>query len=97
MNEIEITLPLNLSDKEKGQLDMHSFLNLMNILMGEINIMVLSFGSQAGFSASLAIAEKIKEDLGDVDEIKLHLGQMRKLKSSILNGLFEGLVDAGPI
>jgi signal transduction histidine kinase len=95
MKEIEITLPLNLSDKEKGLLDMHSFLNLMNVLLGEISIMELSFGSQPGFSAALAIAEKIKGDLEDVDKIKLHLGQMKKLKSSILNGLFEGFTIAG--
>ena len=95
MKEIEITLPLNLSDKEKGLLDMHSFLNLMNILMGEISIMELSFGSQPGFSAALAIASKIKEDLDDIDKVKLHLGQMKKLKKSILNALYEGFGLAG--
>ncbi len=94
MKQIEITSNLDLTDGQRGLLDMHSFLNLMNILLGEIHILEMSFGTQHGFTQALQIAEQIKDDLGDVKSTKLHINQVDELSEQIYKGLSEGLLVA---
>ena len=92
MKQIEITSNLDLTDEQMGLLDMHSFLNLMNILIGEMYVIETSFGSQPGFTMAMQIAERIKDDLGDIESIKLHINQVDELSEQIFEGLSEGLV-----
>lgn len=63
--EIEITKELNLTQSQLSVLDMHSFLNIMNVLMGELQLFESENEENMDLKASLALSHKIKDSLSE--------------------------------
>ncbi len=92
MNEIEITDIPALDPGERALLDMHSLLNVFNVLRGEIALIGLELGDDTEFlSDSLMICDKLIADLrspvasvGAARDIELHIqGIQRQIGSAV--------------
>jgi signal transduction histidine kinase len=66
MVEVEITEIPALSPGESSLLDMHSLLNVLNVLYGELSLLGLTLGNDPELlRPALAICERFKADLGN--------------------------------
>ncbi len=63
--EIEITEDLALTDKDRRMLDMHSFLNILNVLLGELYLLRLNSGHPDDMAESSRMAEVLAAQLAD--------------------------------
>lgn len=79
----EITRKLNLSEEERILLNMHSFLNIINILAGELYIMRNLLGGKNSFSRSLQIVDNIRNCLGEDSPAMITPHQMQEFHSFI--------------
>jgi len=61
--EIEITEPLELTESQRGLVDMHSFLNMLNVLLGEMFLIAMTAKDAGTLGHSLALAEELRRQL----------------------------------
>lgn len=87
--EVEITKNLELTKSELTILDMHSFLNIINILNGELQVFQLECEDNPNLQKSIDLTNEIKISLSE-DSFKLiSLEKFNEYKDFILNSLEE--------
>ena len=85
--KIEITKNLNLNKKEIAQLDMHSFLNIITILIGELQLIELEIDDYNILSPALALCMEIKNSLGDVSQNIINSEKIEEMEMDILKNI----------
>lgn len=58
---MEITKELNLTDKQRAQMELHSFLNVLNILMGELELVRVDLDQMDALPQTRDLAEGVLE------------------------------------
>ncbi|MFA6545729.1 MAG: sensor histidine kinase [Limisphaerales bacterium] len=58
---MQITKPLNVTDQQLAQLDLHSFLNVLNILMGELQLLKLDLQQPSALPETTQLAGEVLE------------------------------------
>ena len=56
---MQITKPLDISEQQLAQLDLHSFLNILNILMGELQLLKLDLNDAAALPETTQLANEV--------------------------------------
>ncbi|MEK7432006.1 MAG: ATP-binding protein [Cyanobacteriota bacterium] len=87
--EIEITKELNLTQSQLSILDMHSFLNIMNILIGELQLfeLELEFENNLELKKSIEMSYEIKDSLSEKSFSLISMEKFNEYKAFILNSL----------
>ena len=78
-NPIEITKDIQLSDQQQALMQLHTFLNIMNILIGEMQLIRLDLGQPSSLGKSYRIAETVLKAIkeGDLNnELALELSSL---------------------
>jgi len=89
--KIEITKPLKLSSQEESLLDMHSFLNLMNVLIGELIFFGDYLGDSELMKASIEKCHEIAESLADRDKALSYARGVGSFKQLIRDDIRQAL------
>jgi signal transduction histidine kinase len=63
--EVEITTPLTLHPNQGNQLDFHSFVNILNILSGEIQLLLLDFSEQESLRECVDLVFALSKSIFD--------------------------------
>lgn len=61
--DVELTVPLQLDATEAAMLDLHSFLNIFNVVLSELYFLGEDLGRPDGFGASAAVMEEFSREL----------------------------------
>ncbi|MCH9055821.1 sensor histidine kinase [Synechococcus sp. PCC 6716] len=85
--EIEITHIPELSEAEQTLLDMHSILNTLNILMGEIQFLGLEIDNLEVLQPSLQLLQQVLDALSDRPTILAYLKKISALRQTITDNL----------
>ncbi len=85
--EVEITEIPDLSEAEQTLLDMHSILNTLNILMGELQFLGLEIGDLEVLQPSLQAIEQILSALSDRPTILAYLQQINAIRQQVIENL----------
>jgi signal transduction histidine kinase len=93
--EIEITTPLELSDEETALLDMHSFINIMNVLSSELLILGSLLGDIDALQASRDRAWALLLAFS-VPENAVHNAQMLDTHEAFIRNDVEAALDSKP-
>ncbi len=93
--KVEITSDLNLSPQEESLLDMHSFLNIMNVINASLYFLGDDIGDEKILEPSLHHVQKIAESLADTDEALASAHAIEKTKSIIRDNL-SAVIAANP-
>lgn len=56
---LQITKPLGLTDQQLAQVDLHSFLNILNILLGELQLLTLELGDSAAMGETIRLGGEV--------------------------------------
>lgn len=56
---LQITKPLDLTDQQLAQVDLHSFLNILNILLGELQLLTLELGDSAALGETIRLGGEV--------------------------------------
>ncbi len=94
--EIEVTRKIDLTEQHVGVLDMHSFLNLFNVLLGELYLIAMDAGSGQPFPQTIALVEQVKallEDRNQHQTLGLRLEEMPRLFETELKTFAEARPD----
>lgn len=62
---MQITRPLNITPQQLAQLDLHSFLNILNILMGELQLLKLDLNDAAALPETTQLANEVLQLVRD--------------------------------
>jgi signal transduction histidine kinase len=88
--EIEITRAVELTPQQAQMLDLHSFLNILNVLEGELQVLGLGADDSSGVAPALLVADTIKNSLTegalDRDWVK-RLDQLERITEACLKRL----------
>lgn len=87
MKKIEIKEPLSLSDEQYSLLDMHSVLNISNVLIGELTFLGDALGDLSLVQDSLDVCYSVADSLKDKNQALENLHNIQELKSAIRNNL----------
>lgn len=95
--EKEIVSVGTLDDRQKSVIDMHSFLNVMNVLIGELDVLSLTMGddNQVLLAPSMRLADQIKEDFYDRSKLERNLETIQQAQVSIAQNIQEALATSG--
>ena len=74
---IEITKDLNLSDDQVEKIRMHSFFNVMNVLMGRLQILEEIYGNPGALKKSLSLGAQL---IASFSETKPFLGRVTEIE-----------------
>lgn len=85
--EIEITKELDLTKNQLSILDMHSFLNIINIVTGELQVFQLESDDSPGLQESLDLTHEIKRSLSEDSFTLISMEKFNEYKDFILNAL----------
>lgn len=86
--KIEITKPLNLQTEESIIIDMHSFVNILNILHGELEILQLMFETDE-LAPSTEIVRNIYKALSDIKLAQFYSNNLEKFQIKIIQNIEE--------
>jgi signal transduction histidine kinase len=95
MIEKEITKDLHLTEEQKSILDMHSFLNIMNVLLGELQLFYFESGEDPLLEKSIEISNLIKTSLSENSFSLISDEKFEEYKNFVLNSL-ETVFDKNP-
>lgn len=87
MTEKEITKDLHLTEDQKSILDMHSFLNIMNVLLGELQLFYFESGEDPLLEKSIEVSNLIKFSLSEKSFSLISDEKFNEYKDFILNSL----------
>lgn len=92
---MELTKPLVLTDQQRAQLEMHSFLNVFNVLIGELEILNLDLPDPGALAETTRMAHAI---LAQVKEGRLdyQAAQMAAALPAVFEREIEALFQAWP-
>ena len=90
---MEITRKLDLSEQERTLVEMHSALNILNILTYELLNLADLVGSQEALLPSLSLVQEISSALSDRDKTLRQISHIQEKKNRILANVEEA---AGP-
>jgi len=62
---VKITKPLGLTDQQMAQVDLHSFLNIMNILMGELQLLAIDLGDPSAMGETTRLGGEVLQLVRD--------------------------------
>ena len=65
--KIEIKKPLSITSEEETKLQMHSFLNLLNVIVGKFFILGIKIGNDRLFSGSINLCRRIADNIVKAD------------------------------
>ncbi|WP_448527208.1 ATP-binding protein [Parathermosynechococcus lividus] len=85
--EVEITQIPDLSEVEQTLLDMHSVLNTLNILMGEIQFLGLEIDNLEALQPSLQILQQVLDALSDRPTILAYLKKISAVRQTVTENL----------
>lgn len=93
---IEITKELHLTEEESTLLDMHSFLNIMNVLHGELLMLCWQIQEERPdlddpLPKSLGLCERIRSALADLEEVRLYGEDLASYEATMLEEVDEAL------
>ncbi|URR35544.1 ATP-binding protein [Thermosynechococcus sp. HN-54] len=91
--EIEITEAPPLSTQQETLLDMHSVLNTLNILLGELQFLELELDDWEVLQPSLKSLEQLVNVLGDRPTILAYLQQISDLRAAITGNIETALAQ----
>lgn len=92
MLQVEITDIPPLSSEEASIANLHSVLNVVNVLRGELTMVGIALADDEDFfKPALSICDRIREDLVDPEASIAHAGAMHALLSQIDAALATGL------
>lgn len=87
MAGIEVNFDLDLNSEEEVRLDMHSFLNVMNIVFGDLQIMGRILEDETCFKKSSDICMEILNAFSDKDKTIASLKNIAFFKETLLNDI----------
>ena len=89
--EIEITKSLELTESEESLLSMHSLLNIMNVLAGELHLLSMDFDDNEIFHPAVALIMETARALPDPDRAYEIIERYDEDKKFILNAVEEAI------
>ena len=93
--EIEITEPLDLTNQQLGLVDMHTFLNILNVLLGEMYLITMSVEDELILTRSLALAEELRRQL-DARRFDQELADQLDATERVFKSEMEQVLEARP-
>lgn len=69
MKEVEINRELSLTEQQAIYVDMHSLLNVMNVIYGELHILKMIFNNTLALKNSMGEIERIIDHLNDKEKV----------------------------
>lgn len=91
--KIEITKQLNLSNDQALLIDMHSFINIFNILKGELDILALILETDA-LDESKKIVMKMYRSLANIEETAFFAENINVIESRIISEVKSAVSEA---
>lgn len=85
--EIEITKDLGLTSRERSLIDMHSFLNIITILIGNLQLIALEIDDFEIINPSLEQCEKIRNSLSSIQDTLINIEHIDEIEKNILDNL----------
>ncbi|MDD2942614.1 MAG: sensor histidine kinase [bacterium] len=73
---IEVVQAPLLDDRQRALLSMHSLLNILTVLKGELQLLRLSSGDEHAFAGSLGRIEMIRQSLQDTEKTMYEIGRI---------------------
>lgn len=93
---VEITRPLNLDTRQEALVDMHSFLNVLNVLASEMDLLDYALGGSPPLQEVLSLVHEMARGLGDAEQVQAWLADPGELRARILRGVETTAKDAPP-
>jgi signal transduction histidine kinase len=92
---MQITTPLAITDEQLAQLDLHSFLNILNILMGELQLLKLELHQADALPESTRLAGEVL-DLVRAGRLDAESARLAATLHAAFLGEWAGVVRAAP-
>ena len=93
MVEYEISFPLELDDTQRARVEMHTFVNVMNVLMAELQMLRIMMRDPLALSHSLQLCDDIILAFNSVPTASSALEEMERVRPIILSDIRVGLAD----
>ena len=92
--DVELTVPLQLDATEAAMLDLHSFLNIFNVVLSELYFLGEDLKRPNGFGASAAVMEEFSRELRYPDKLQATLGSTEARLQQFWDEFDSGLTAA---
>jgi signal transduction histidine kinase len=93
MVECEISFDLELDDTQRVRVEMHSFVNVMNVLMAELHMLRMVMRDPLALSHSLQLCDNILMAFNSMPTAAGALEEMERARPIILSDIRVGLAD----
>ncbi|MFP4079461.1 MAG: hypothetical protein ACLFTM_02305, partial [Ectothiorhodospira sp.] len=93
---VEITRPLNLDTRQEALVDLHSFLNVLNVLASEMDLMDYALGGSSPLQDALSLVHEMARGLGDPAQVSTWLDDPGHIRDRIVEGVNGALHHAPP-
>ncbi|MCB0284628.1 MAG: ATP-binding protein [Calditrichaeota bacterium] len=91
--EVEITNVDPLTDEQKASLDLHSFLNIFNVLAGELQYIGILLEKESFLRNSIEICRSLKTALSDNSDVKMDPVDIENVENAIITEINNLLVN----
>jgi hypothetical protein len=92
---VEITDLLDLTQEQAALIDMHSVLNIMNVLLNELEYLQEVLREEKALQPALDTIQQIREHLRSSDDIGIELGHLLKCEDRVM-GVVRVVCDTHP-
>ena len=93
--KIEITELLDLTHEQAALIDMHSVLNIMNVLLNELEYLQEALKEEKALQPALDTIQQIRGHLRSSDDIGIELGHLLKCEDRVM-GVVRVVIDTHP-
>lgn len=93
MIEREICLDLELDDAQRARVEMHTFVNVMNVLMAELQMLRMVMRDPLALSHSLQLCDQIMLAFNSMPTTNGVLEEMERVRPVIMSDIRVGLAD----
>ena len=93
--KVEITELLDLTQEQAALIDMHSVLNIMNVLLNELEYLQEMLRESKALQPALDTVQQIREHLRSSNDIGVELGHLLKCEDRVM-GVVRVVIDTHP-
>lgn len=84
---MEITKALYLSNEEQSMLDMHTLLNIVNVIIGELTLLQVDLDGNADLQHTLKLANRLKDTLSEKDRTQFTKEAIQKFRNELTGAI----------
>jgi signal transduction histidine kinase len=92
MTQKEITIDINLNDKETKKVELHSFINVINVIYGELQILEGILEKKGAFNHYLHTCKSLIKTFSTEEDFSVQISTVENFKQSLLTEL-KGLIE----